>query len=602
MAAVGEWAMGSGRVVARLAAAALFTATLATMPAPPAGGQDSCPEAAFTDRAAIPAAHVGNVDCAVHAGIVSGYADDTYRPAASVRRDQMAAFLARTLDAAGVALPDGSTDRFNDIDDNPHARDINRLAEAGVVAGRTERSFAPAGLVRRDQTASFLLRAAAYGLGRPLSHLQSDRQVFSDVAPRNVHFRNVNGAAKHDLISGRNGRYRPAADTRRDQMASLVVRLLRYVRGGGEAPPPPPSSSVGFTTETVEVGVELWSAAIGDVTGDGRNDVLLTSGDGTDELASSLFLMVGRADGSLGSLRRFDLSGKGVCCNARQMGIAIGNIRGGARNEVAVATARGIDVLQWDGSGLVRLDRLAVSGIVQHVRVTDLNGDGDTDIVVRMGNRDAVDGGVVGGVVALVRSGQGFVERRLIEVSHYWQGALEVADLNGDGRPDVAMTHNELVVAMQKPGGTFAVTATPLRRFAKGFTFADVTGDRRPDAVVTYDQNSPTTIEVLPNDGAGRFGAPQHHETFQLPSAVKSADLNGTGRPDIAVMHSGSYSRLGTYLQQDSGLADERLHELPEYNATHHHSDAMAVGDVTGDGRPDLVAADGHRILIMRNR
>ena len=560
---------------------------------PPASAQQSCPEAPFTDRAEIPVAHLAAVDCAVDEGIVAGFPDGSYRPAADVRRDQMATFIARALDAAGAALPEGDGNRFTDLEGNPHAREINRLADAGIVAGRTATSYEPAAPVRRDQAASFLLRAAAYATDASLADLRSARRHFDDVGPGNAHFENVNGAAEEQLVTGRNNRYRPAAATRRDQMASLVIRLLGYVRAGGEPPPPAPIS---FTAATTAVDVPLWSAAVGDVTGDGRNDVLVTSGDGTNELASSLFLLRQRSDGSLTAPLRHDLSGKDVCCNARQMGIAVGDLHGGGVREVVVATARGLDVLAWDGRRLVRSSSLDVSGIPQHVRIADMDGDGRSDIIVRMG-----DGEAEGGVVVLRQTAGGFVETRVITASHHWQGALEVADLDGDGRQDILMTHNELIVALQQTDMTFSTTIYPLRRFAKAFTTADVTADAQPDVIVAYGDNTPTSIDVFTNGGDGRLGGPQQHETYQLAGSVKPGDLNGTGRDDLAVIHSGGYNAVGIYEQRSDGLAEERLITVPEYTASHHHNDAMAIGDVNGDLRHDIVVADGSRILILRN-
>lgn len=567
----------------------------AALPVAPAVGQQSCPEAPFEDRTEIPLAHLPAVDCAVHEGIVAGYPDGSYRPAVDVRRDQMATFIARALDAAGVALPEGADGRFSDTAGNPHARNINRLADAGIVAGRSATSYDPAAPVRRDQAASFLLRAAAYGTDASLAELHSDRRQFDDVGPDNAHFENVNGAAEQQLVSGNDGRYRPAMATRRDQMASLVIRLLRYVEGGAQ--PPPASASISFASSTTQVGVALWSAAVGDVTGNGRSDVLVTSGDGTDDLASSLFVLVQRSDGTLAPPLRHDLSGKDVCCNARQMGIAIGDLLGGDGNEVVVATARGLDVLRWDGSGMVRSLNLDVSGIPQHVRMADMDGDGRNDIIVRMGDR--LD--VPGGVVVLHQTAEGFVETRVITAAHHWQGALEVEDMDGDGRPDVLMTHNELIVALQQPDATFSTTSYQLAEYAKSFTTADVTGDDSADVIVTYSGNSPTNIDVFANDGAGRLAAPQQHATYQLPNTVKNGDFNASGRDDLAVMHSGGYNAVGIYEQTADGLADEQLRRVPEYTASHHYNDAMAIGDVNGDRRADIVAADGSRILIMRN-
>lgn len=89
------------------------------------------------------------------AGITSGCAPDRYCPGQSVRRDQMATFL-----ATGFDLPSTSTDFFADDDRNTHRRNISTLAAAGVSAGCNDLQsrYCPGQNVRRDQMATFLAR------------------------------------------------------------------------------------------------------------------------------------------------------------------------------------------------------------------------------------------------------------------------------------------------------------------------------------------------------------------------------------------------------------------------------------------------------------
>lgn len=196
---------------------------------------EACPEAPFPDRAEIPPAHQGNVDCAAHLGIVSGFADGTFGPTSQVRRDQMASFIARSLERAGVELPEPTGERFTDVPaGSTHDAAIHRLAAAGIVQGGAgglpESAYGPGLSVRRDQMASFLLRAAAVASSR--QDLASDTQRFSDVGSSNPHFRNVNGAAEEGLVAGLpDGTYRPGAGVRRDQMGTFVMRLFGSVAG-----------------------------------------------------------------------------------------------------------------------------------------------------------------------------------------------------------------------------------------------------------------------------------------------------------------------------------------------------------------------------------
>jgi hypothetical protein len=198
------------------------------------------PEADYTDRDGIPPVHQRNVDCTTHRGITQGYTDGTYRPRNAVRRDQMASFIVRTVEEADgtptMPSPEDSDDEFEDIDGNTHEDRIRQAFAAGITEGRTNTQYAPNRNIRRDQIASFVLRAHAFATGQDVEDLESDEQAFEDVGEDNVHFERVNGAAELGLIRGRtDGLFHPDAPTRRDQMATLMARLLAGIEGSETA-------------------------------------------------------------------------------------------------------------------------------------------------------------------------------------------------------------------------------------------------------------------------------------------------------------------------------------------------------------------------------
>ena len=107
--------------------------------------------------------HEDSINRLFETGITVGFADGTYRPSATVRRDQMASFIARTIEhTAGVKLADPAADHFTDDQGNTHERRINQLADLGVVQGKTADQYDPAGTVTRGQMALFLARALDY--------------------------------------------------------------------------------------------------------------------------------------------------------------------------------------------------------------------------------------------------------------------------------------------------------------------------------------------------------------------------------------------------------------------------------------------------------
>ena len=191
------------------------------------------PPAEFADRGEILEVHLPNVDCAVAQGIAMGVDEGGqrfYRPALDIPRDQLASLMARTLEAGGYELPAPQDTGFSDVAaSSVHAPAISQLKQIGVILGTSETTYAPSAPVQRDQMASLLVRAAefAYG-GDMLDGNVTDPPTFVDVLPNNVHAENIAAAVR--LIGVAEGKsettYDPGAFTRRDQMASFVVRLL----------------------------------------------------------------------------------------------------------------------------------------------------------------------------------------------------------------------------------------------------------------------------------------------------------------------------------------------------------------------------------------
>jgi hypothetical protein len=98
--------------------------------------------------------HQDDINRLAQAGVASGCGSAQFCPSGDVSRDQMASFLVR-----GLGLPGASQDYFWDDNGNLHEDAINRLAAAGVVTGCGGGAYCPAATVTREQMAAFLHRA-----------------------------------------------------------------------------------------------------------------------------------------------------------------------------------------------------------------------------------------------------------------------------------------------------------------------------------------------------------------------------------------------------------------------------------------------------------
>lgn len=199
----------------------------------PACPPDRTPANPFPD--ATGSVHTGAIACMGWWTLTTGTADGTYEPLRSVRRDQMAAFLARYLSQAGVTLPPAPPDAFPDDDGSVHEPWIDALAAMGVIGGRADGTFLPGGPVTRGQMATFLARAVPHATGQALPRTTD---FFADDSG-DVHEASINGLAESRIAGGTaDGRYRSADPVRRDQMASFLARALSAaVEAGTTAPP-----------------------------------------------------------------------------------------------------------------------------------------------------------------------------------------------------------------------------------------------------------------------------------------------------------------------------------------------------------------------------
>ncbi len=181
---------------------------------------------------------------------------------------------------------------------------------------------------------------------------------------------------------------------------------------------------------------------------------------------------------------------------------------------------------------------------------------------------------------------------------------VRVADIDGDGRADLltlatvassaSQREGRLLVRLQTAPGLYA----PAQSYTVGdypwqMALADVDGDGAPDLVLT-DIGSPssTTDRALwllrqSTVQRGQFESPQRLPgSPSQPYGVALGDLNGDGRPDIVVADSLAPARGATVLYQSAGSAGTFL--APQAIALPGDASAVALGDLDGDGRLDL--------------
>jgi hypothetical protein len=301
-------------------------------------------------------------------------------------------------------------------------------------------------------------------------------------------------------------------------------------------------------------GDGLSSVAVGDFDGNGLLDLGVVSTSvriGYDEryepifgYVSSVHVLVGSGDGTFSGPSRTSL-GEGFYTSA-----AAADFSGDGIDDLAMIapTFGGISVVLGDSSGVLQGPTLYFTYAGSRaLAVADVDGDLDTDLVV------ASPYGNVG--VLLGDGAGGFADAQYYWVRNYAVGsdpvAVAVADFNGDGALDIAITSNtypnytgQIDVFLGYGDGTFASTINQslgAESYVIALAADDFDGDGLSDVAVTLVEASPFHLNVLINAGGWVFPP-----TLAIGDVTVTEGNAGTVNATFTVTLSAAYSQSVT--------------------------------------------------------
>jgi hypothetical protein len=327
------------------------------------------------------------------------------------------------------------------------------------------------------------------------------------------------------------------------------------------------------------VGLSPYSVAVGDFNGDGKPDLAVVNRN-----SNTVSVLLGNGDGTFKAAKNF-----AVDTDPRQVVVVDVNRDGKMDLITTNGKSNSISVLLGNGNGTFKAaQNLATGGYSNTLAVGDVNGDGKPDVVT-------ADEAATGMVSVLLGNGNGSFQAAQNFAAGASPFGVALADFNGDGKLDLVLANNtgsSLSVLLGNGNGSFQAPQNFATALAPdSVAVADLNGDGKLD-IVTANYGSPN-VSVLLGNGDGTF-QPAHNWAIASPStAVAVADVNGDGKPDI-VTANGTYSghpQPYTTVSVLLGNGDGSFTAAQSF-AVGKGPESVAVGDVNGDGRPDIVTAN----------
>jgi hypothetical protein len=352
--------------------------------------------------------------------------------------------------------------------------------------------------------------------------------------------------------------------------------------GDGTLQPPVPLNQ--------DVGNLYTAAASADFNGDGKLDLLLLTQDfGT---GAAMAILLGNGDGTFQPAVTYSVPVAPY--------LALGDFNADGKPDIAIAGTSDVSsgtsqlsILINNGDGTFKAPaNHTISGLAQAIATADLNADGNLDLVVPTGGFSAA-------ISVLRGNGDGTFASPTVYTSNLlsiFSTSIAVADFNGDGKLDLALTNSEgpanaAAIVLGNGDGTFQ---SPPLLYSTGLLPAavvalDVNADGKPDLAVLggYGVLSYFSLTTLINRGDGTFPNRVTYPVLQSPYSLVLGDFNHDGKMDIATTSFTPAGGVSVLLGNADGTFQIHLD-----SPTGQFPSALSAGDFNGDGKLDLVVAN----------
>ncbi|HET6178662.1 MAG TPA: VCBS repeat-containing protein, partial [Candidatus Sulfotelmatobacter sp.] len=341
------------------------------------------------------------------------------------------------------------------------------------------------------------------------------------------------------------------------------------------------SAATDFTSpKGYPVGTNPAAVVVGDFNGDGKLDLAVVN-----QGSGNVSILLGNGDGTFQAAKNVSVGGTPIS-------IVVGDFNGDHKLDLVIGSTTSAIMLLGNGDGTFG-PPTQINVNASSMLATDINQDGKLDLIT--------NGGL------LLGNGDGTFQTSLL-----LDGAAPflVADFNGDGKPDVLTSKNVLLgngdgtfqAPKPLPGANCSIVTSCFYISASGA--ADFNKDQKLDIALVRSLKSigshqtSLAVFILSGNGDGTFQTPV--EMSLSGAFVASADFNGDGKPDLAIMPSIKQDSPLVYVELGKG--DGTFPSTFTFDTGAGPNFLLAV-DLNGDKLPDLIATDpaDNTVTVMLN-